>query len=238
MKLEIRKAQSRGVTEIDWLISQHTFSFGNYQDPNYMGFESLRVINEDSVAPRGGFPKHPHKNMEIVSYVLEGALEHEDSMGNGSIIYPGEIQLMSAGTGVTHSEYNHSNEAPVKFLQIWFLPDQTDLEPRYEQKAFPTERKEGQFCLLASKDGREGSVTIHQDVLIYDAFLDEGDKATYRPSKERRIWVQVARGQVLMNEHLLSEGDGVGISEPGSLEFSHGNEAQILIFDMKPLPNS
>lgn len=231
--IKIRKSQDRGSYKNDWLDSKHTFSFGEYRDVNFMGFESLKVINEDIIEPSGGFKTHPHDNMEIITYVLEGALEHKDSMGNGSIINPGEVQRMSAGTGVTHSEFNHSKTDRVHLLQIWFHPDERDLEPGYEQKAFSNDQKQGKLCLLASKTGREGSVALNQDVDMYGAILDKGDSIFHSSSDDRAVWVQVARGKVEMNGEPLRAGDGASAIHEKSLEFSNAKDAEIILFDMK-----
>lgn len=231
--IKIRKSEDRGTYKNDWLDSKHSFSFGEYHDPNCMGFESLRVINEDFIAPGSGFATHPHNNMEIISYVLEGGLEHKDSMGNGSVIRPGDVQRMSAGTGVTHSEYNPSKEERGHFLQIWFLPDERGLEPGYEQKAFSDEEKKGRFCLLASKEGRDGSVSLNQDVDMYGALLDSGDSVSYDLSDERALWVQIAKGEVQLNGSRLNAGDGCSIIHEKQLTFNNPNQAEILLFDMK-----
>ena len=230
--MEFRKAGERGKAEFGWLSSRHTFSFGHYHDPRFMGFGPLRVINDDRVQPGRGFDTHGHANMEIVSYVLEGALEHEDSMGNGSIIRPGEFQRMTAGTGVRHSEYNASETEIVHFLQIWLLPEQNGLEPGYEQTHFPMEEKQGRLRLVGSRDGREGSVTIRQDVNLYAACLSAGDAIEYQVANERRAWVQVATGYATIDDHQLGPGDGVAID--GGTRFSLGgvDAAEILLFDM------
>ncbi|MEJ2258146.1 MAG: pirin family protein, partial [Woeseiaceae bacterium] len=194
--LAIRAANERGKASFGWLDSRHTFSFGHYYDPQFMGFGPLRVINEDRVRPGEGFATHGHRDMEIISYVLDGALEHKDSLGTGSIIRPGDVQRMTAGTGVHHSEYNASATDPVHFLQIWILPERDGLEPGYEQKAFPAEEKLGRLRLVGSRDGRDGSVTIHQDVDLYAALLGAGDEIAHRFAEGRYGWLQVARGSV------------------------------------------
>jgi redox-sensitive bicupin YhaK (pirin superfamily) len=191
--LTIRRGTERMHTHIGWLVSRHTFSFGEHHDPRYMGFRSLRVINEDRLAPGQGFGTHSHRDMEILSYVLEGALRHQDSMGSGSVISPGDVQRMTAGTGIMHSERNASDTDAVHFLQIWVLPARQRLEPSYEQRAFPVKDRIGRLTLVASQDGREGSVTIHQDVNLYSAFLETGNRATLPLDSGRHIWVQVAR---------------------------------------------
>ena len=231
--IHIRKAEERGPSDLGWLKSMHTFSFGRYYDPRYMGFESLRVINDDRVAPGGGFSTHPHNNMEIISYVLDGALEHKDSMGNGSVIRPGEVQRLSAGTGMTHSEFNHSSDEPVHFLQIWFMPDEQGVEPSYAQQAFPEEEKRGKFRLVASKEGRHGSVSLHQDVDMSVALLNGDESANYDTTDGRALWVHVARGEVGMNGHALKAGDGAAIVNEGTVQFSHAKDAEVIVFDMR-----
>jgi len=229
--ITIRKAEDRGSADLGWLNSKHSFSFGNYQDPAHMGFESLRVINDDHVAAGGGFDTHPHENMEIISYVLEGSLEHKDSMGNGSIIKTGDIQRMSAGTGVTHSEFNHSKEEGVHFLQIWFLPNANGLEPGYEQKNFSTDEKKGRLKLVASNEGRDGSVSLNQDVDMYITILDEGDSVTHSLNDNRKAWLQVARGSISLNGQELRQGDGAAI-DGENIELSDCSGAEVIIFDM------
>ena len=212
--LEIRHAEDRGLANLGWLSSRHTFSFGQYHDPNFMGFGPLRVINEDRVQPGQGFDTHGHSDMEIISYVLSGALEHKDSMGNGSVIRPGDVQRMSAGTGVRHSEFNASDSEPVHFLQIWVLPEANGRAPSYEQKAFPEEVKRGRLQLVGSRDGRHGSVTIHQDVDLYATLLGTGDSVTHKLAQDRKGWVQVAQGSAQINEVRLYPGDGVAVEGP------------------------
>jgi quercetin 2,3-dioxygenase len=228
----IHDRNARGHSKIGWLDSYHTFSFSNFYDPNRMGFRALRVINEDRVIPGAGFGTHRHKDMEILTYVLEGALEHEDSLGTGSVIMPGEAQIMSAGTGITHSEFNHSPAEPVHFLQIWLLPDEKRLTPRYEQRAFPLEEKKNKFCLIAAKDGREGAVTIHQEVDIYAAVLEPQRMVTYEVQPNRYAWLQIARGQVTLNGQALSAGDGVQINGEEALTVGTDTGAEILLFDL------
>jgi hypothetical protein len=235
--IKIRKAEDRGSVDIGWLDSKHSFSFGRYHDPDYMGFESLRVINDDRVAPGGGFDTHPHKDMEIISYVLEGALEHKDSMGNGSVIKPGDVQRMSAGTGVTHSEFNPSQDESAHFLQIWVMPSAKGLEPSYEQKNFSFEDKKGQLKLVASKDGRDGSVSVNQDVDMYAACLDGGDCIEYSLQDSRKVWVQVARGTISLNGEELNSGDGAAI-EGESFELSNARAAEVIVFDIAPYVRS
>ena len=227
-----RLAQDRGHAHHGWLESYHTFSFADYYEPRYLGFRTLRVINEDRVQPSEGFGTHPHRDMEIISSVLEGALEHKDSLGTGSVITPGEVQRMSAGTGVTHSEFNHSSSELVYFLQIWILPERTGLPPSYEQRMFPTEEKQGQLRLVASHDGREGSVTIHQVVDLYASLLAPGEAVTHRLSPSRHAWVQVARGTVRLKDATLSAGDGAAVSGETLLTLTAQDRAEVLLFDL------
>ena len=228
----LRRAQQRGHASHGWLNSYHTFSFGDYYDPRHMGFANLRVINDDTVSPSGGFGTHGHRDMEIITYVLDGALEHRDSMGNGSLIRPGDVQRMSAGTGVTHSEFNASDSEPVHFLQIWVLPEQHGLRPGYEQKAFPDEEKRGRLRLVGSRDGRDGSLTIHQDVDLYASLLRANDSVSYELGEDRNGWVQVARGSVRLDDNELSAGDGVALKGARTLTFEGVDDAEILLFDM------
>src|SRR5271166_5126043 len=196
MQISVRKSEDRGKADFGWLQSRHTFSFGHYYDPKHMGFGPLRVINEDRVAPGGGFPTHPHRDMEIISYVLEGALEHKDSMGTGSVIRPGDVQRMSAGTGVLHSEYNASPTAPVHFLQIWIQPEAARLPPSYEQKSFSPDERRGRLRVIAARDGRDGAVTVHQDVTLLAGLLEPGDIVRQPLAPGRHAWVQMVRGAV------------------------------------------
>lgn len=228
----LRRADERGHANRGWLNSYHTFSFGDFYDPEHMGFSNLRVINDDTVVPRGGFGTHGHSDMEIISYVLAGALKHEDSMGNGSVIRPGEVQRMSAGTGVTHSEFNASDCEPVHFLQIWVLPQQQGLKPSYEQKAFADEEKRGRLRLVGSRDGREGSVTIHQDVDLYATLLSDGASVSHALAEGRKGWVQVAQGSALLNGEPLRAGDGVAIEGPATVTLTGSSDGEILLFDM------
>ncbi len=232
MGVYIRKSEHRGEAKFGWLDSKHSFSFGQYYDPDHMGFGPLRVINEDRVAPGEGFPTHPHSDMEILSYVLEGALEHRDSLGTGSVIRPGDVQRMSAGTGIRHSEFNASHAEPVHFLQIWIVPERRGIEPGYEQKAFQAEEKRGHLRLVASRDGREGSVTIHQDASLYATVLSEGARAAHDLAEGRLAWIQVARGRVRLNGDGLEAGDGIGVDAPGTLELEGESDAEVLLFDM------
>ena len=231
--ITLRPAQERGAANFGWLDSRHTFSFGNYYDPNHMGFADLRVINEDKVSPGKGFGTHGHRDMEIISYVLEGALEHKDSIGNGSIIRPGDVQRMSAGTGIMHSEFNASQTEPVHFLQIWILPEKKGIEPGYEQKTFSEAEKRGTLRLIGSRDGRDGSVTIHQDVNLYASLLQDGETVNYSLPDGRVAWLQVARGAVQLNGQLLSAGDGAAISQATQITVQGASsEAEVLLFDM------
>lgn len=230
--ITLRRAHERGHAQHGWLESYHTFSFADYYDPRYMGFRTLRVINEDRVQPGKGFGTHPHRDMEIISYVLEGALEHKDSLGTGSIITPGEVQRMSAGTGVSHSEFNFSRNELVHFLQIWILPERVGLPPSYEQRAFPAEEKQGKSRLVASSDGRKGSVTIHQAVDLYTSVLAPGEVVTHRLTLGRHAWVQVARGAVRLNDTALSAGDGAAVSEETQLTVTAKDRAELLLFDL------
>lgn len=230
--LSIRQSDERGLANFGWLNSRHTFSFGNYYDPKQMGFGPLRVINEDRVQPDKGFDTHGHRDMEIISYVLDGALEHRDSMGNGSVIRPGDVQLMSAGTGVRHSEMNPSATEPVHFLQIWILPEREGLVPGYEQKAFALAQRQGQLRLVGSRDGRGGSITIHQDVDLYASVLTAGDVLEHELAANRKGWLQVVRGTLQLNGQMLQPGDGVGIEGPQSLVIEAASDAEALLFDM------
>jgi redox-sensitive bicupin YhaK (pirin superfamily) len=231
--LTLRRAEERGRANLGWLDSRHSFSFGHYYDPEHMGFGPLRVINDDRVAGGGGFPTHPHGDMEIVSYVLEGALAHKDSLGTGSVIKPGDVQRMSAGSGIRHSEFNASKTEPVHFLQIWIVPEKRGLEPGYEQKTFTPEEKSNRLRLVGSRDGREGSVTIHQDVNLYATLLDDRAVVKHVVAPGRTAWVQVAQGTASLNGTQLHPGDGVAVSEPGTLELTGtSHDAEILLFDM------
>jgi quercetin 2,3-dioxygenase len=222
----------RGHTKIGWLDSRHTFSFGNFQDPSRMGFRSLRVINDDRVVPGAGFGTHGHKDMEILTYVLDGELAHEDSLGTGAVIRPGDVQIMSAGTGIQHSEFNNSKSEPVHFLQIWMLPDRQNITPRYDQRDFPLAEKQGKLRLVGSKDGREGSVVIHQDMDLYISVLSAGDSVVFEMQPNRFAWVQVARGMATLNGESLRAGDGVQINSPELLELTTESDAEILLFDL------
>jgi hypothetical protein len=230
--ITIRPGNQRGGGDFGWLNTRHSFSFDTYYDPKFMGFRSLRVINEDRVAPGQGFPMHPHRDMEIITYLLEGELEHKDSMGNGSIIRPGDGQRMSAGTGVRHSEANPSPTEAAHLLQIWILPDRNGHQPGYEQKAFPREEKRGKLRLVASPDGKDGSVTIHQDARLYVSLLAPGQQVTHELGKDRHAWLQVAKGAVELNGKALNQGDGAAVSEEEELTIKGTKEAEILFFDL------
>jgi redox-sensitive bicupin YhaK (pirin superfamily) len=230
--IRIRKAEERGQAKYHWLDSRHSFSFGHYYDPRHMGFGPLRVINDDRVIPGGGFSTHGHQDMEIISYVLDGALEHKDSIGNGSVIRPGDVQRMSAGTGILHSEFNHSQTAPVHFLQIWIVPETTGLAPDYEQKRFGRAEKRGRFRLIASRDGREESLTIHQDVDLYAGLLAEGENARFDVRPGRAVWVQVAQGELDMAGQRLVAGDGAAIENLTTVELEGRQDAEVLVFDL------
>ncbi len=231
--ITVRPAQARGNANFGWLDSKHTFSFGSYYDPNQMGFSSLRVINEDKVQPSQGFGTHSHKDMEIISYVLEGELEHKDSIGNGSVIRPGDVQRMSAGTGIAHSEFNASDTDPVHFLQIWIQPEQTGIQPSYEQKNFSLDEKQGRLRLVASPDGRDNSVTIHQDANLYVAVLNKGDRVNHSTNKNRSLWIQVARGSAKINGQTLQAGDGAAITQETDIALAATTDnTEILLFDL------
>jgi redox-sensitive bicupin YhaK (pirin superfamily) len=231
--IAIRPAQARGSANFGWLDSRHTFSFGNYHDPAHMGFGPLRVINEDRVKPGAGFETHSHRDMEIVSYVLDGALEHKDSIGTGSVIRPGDVQRMSAGTGIRHSEFNHSSSEPVHFLQIWVLPERTGITPGYEQKSYSRADKQGALQLIISRDGREGSVRIHQDADVYASIPGKGKTVTLDLAPKRRAWVQVARGNAKVDGHALSAGDGAGITDQAAIAVEAlSDDTEILLFDL------
>jgi redox-sensitive bicupin YhaK (pirin superfamily) len=226
--IKLRKANDRGHADHGWLDSWHTFSFADYHDPKHVQFSALRVINEDRVAPGAGFPTHPHRDMEIITYVLEGALEHKDSLGTGSVIRPGEVQRMSAGTGIRHSEFNHSQSEPVHFLQIWIIPDRQGVQPGYEQKRIALD---GSLRLLASPDGRDGSLGIHQDARVYAARLN-GNEVTHTLAPGRRAWLQVARGAVQLNGTALQAGDGAGVEHEPALRLVARGSAEVLLFEL------
>jgi len=225
-------AGTRGRTRISWLDSAHSFSFGNYHDPARMGFRVLRVVNDDRVAPAGGFAPHSHRDMEIISYVVDGSLEHKDSLGNGSRIVPGDVQRMSAGTGITHSEFNGSKTEPVRFLQIWIPPSRRGLQPSYAQKNYPVAERTGRLRLVISPDGADGSLQIHQDARLYAGLLDGEQVAALELAPGRHAWVQVVRGKITANGAALSEGDGLALVDEPRVQLSGGQNAEVLVFDM------
>jgi quercetin 2,3-dioxygenase len=230
--LLIRRSSDRGRAKLGWLDSRHTFSFADYHDPRYMGFGPLRVINEDRVQPGQGFGTHSHRDMEIISYVLEGQLAHRDSMGNGSVIRRGDVQRMSAGTGVQHSEFNHSHTEPVHFFQIWLFPQQRGLAPGYEEKHFDDDAKRGRLKLVASQDGRDGSVVIHQAADVYAALLLPGEECTHGTERTRKGWVQIASGAVTVNGEPLAAGDGAAVAYEDSVVIRAAAHTELLFFDM------
>jgi quercetin 2,3-dioxygenase len=231
--VNVRYAGNRGVTNLGWLDSRHSFSFGHYYDPEHMGFGPLRVINQDRVRPGAGFDTHGHRDMEIVSYVLDGALEHKDSIGTGSVIRPGDVQVMSAGTGIRHSEFNHSKQEPVHFLQIWLLPDKQGLPPRYDQKSFADVEKRGRLRLVGSPDGRDGSIVIHQDAKLFASLLDDGEAVNHSIEPGRKAWVQVIRGAVAVNGEALRAGDGAAVERESNIAVTaRADGSEILLFDL------
>ncbi|MBE9095532.1 pirin family protein [Tychonema sp. LEGE 07203] len=230
--ITVRKSEARGHANRGWLDSYHTFSFADYYDPNYMNFRSLRVINEDVISPGKGFGTHGHSDMEIITYVLEGALEHKDSLGTGAVIKPGEVQRMSAGTGIQHSEFNYSQNDPVHLLQIWLVPDTNGLTPSYEQRDFSVEERRGKLRLVAARDARDGAVKVHQDVDLYAAVLDKDSQVSHALQPNRHAWLQVARGSVLVNGLTLENGDGAAVSGESELVIEAAADAEILLFDL------
>ena len=230
--INLRPSNQRGGGDYGWLSTRHTFSFDQYHDPAWMGFRSLRVINEDHVAPATGFPTHPHRDMEIITYVLQGALEHKDSLSTGSIIRPGDGQRMSAGRGIRHSEQNASATDPVHLLQIWIMPDRSGHEPSYEQKEFSESEKRGKLRVIASPDGKDGSVTIHQDARLYVSLLSLGQTVTHALGKGRYAWLQVAKGGIELNGKALAQGDGAAIENESKLEIRGTEDAEILLFEL------
>ena len=232
-KHDFRDGEARGKAELGWLSSRHSFSFGDYHDPNHNGFRALRVINEDRVTPGAGFPTHSHSDMDIISYVLEGALEHKDSLGTGAVIRPGEIQRMSAGTGVSHSEYNASKTESVHFLQIWIVPDRRSIAPSYEQIELPAvQHGESRLDVIGSFDGENGGVTIHQDVQLYRAIIAEGGSISVPVATGRHAWVQIARGSTEFDGQVMRQGDGLAVNEPELIELTSTTGAEVLIFDL------
>jgi quercetin 2,3-dioxygenase len=230
--IQIRRSEERGHEDHGWLDTRHTFSFAEYVDPKFMGFRSLRVINEDRVQPGKGFPTHRHAEMEIISYVLEGAIAHKDSTGTGATLRPGEVQRMTAGTGIAHSEFNPSAEEPLHFLQIWILPEKHGLPPGYEQKRFKDEERRNRFRLVASRDGREGSLVIHQDVSIYATTVTANEHIRHSLEKGRSAWIQVARGEVDFNGFALNEGDGASATGETALDLRALRDSELLVFDL------
>ena len=230
--ITVRTSEERGVASHGWLESRHTFSFGSYHDPEQMGFRSLRVINDDRVVAKAGFPAHSHRDMEIVSYVVDGAMEHEDSMGNGSVMRPGDVQRMSAGTGVTHSEFNHSATEALRFLQIWILPERQGIEPGYEQQRFSEEQRRNQLRLVVSPTGEHGSIRVHQNVRMFSALLEAGHDLSYQLAASRHAWLQMISGSVSLGSALLQEGDGARVSSEDSLHFAARSDSHFLLFDL------
>lgn len=236
--ITVRKAQDRGHANHGWLNSYHSFSFANYYDPEHMGYSVLRVINDDTVAPGGGFGTHPHENMEIISYVIEGQLEHKDSMGNGSVIKAGDVQRMSAGTGITHSEYNPSSTEPVHFLQIWILPAQHGGEPGYEQIQVSAQDKRARLRLIASGQATDGAVTVRQDIALYASLLQDNENLEYTVPTGRRAWLQVVSGALSLNGRALDTGDGAQISEAEPLMISAASSSEFLLFDLPEITSN
>lgn len=230
--IRFRDRMARGPSNFGWLDSRHTFSFGGYRDPAHMGFRSLRVINEDRVIPGAGFPTHSHRDMEILSYVLEGELGHKDSLGNGATIRPGEVQRMSAGTGISHSEYNASKTDGVHFLQIWIVPERAGLPPGYEQKAFPVEERRGKLRLVADRNGADGAVTVHQDARLFVTNLAPGEQVGHALAARRGAWVQVARGVIGLNGTEMRQGDGAAVEDEESITIAAETDAEVLLFDL------
>ena len=232
--IQVKKSAERGHFDFGWLNTHHSFSFGDYHDPSAMGFSALRVINEDIVAAGHGFPTHPHRDMEIITYILDGALEHKDSLGTGSVIRPGDVQRMSAGTGIRHSEANPLKDQATKLLQIWIFPKANNLPPSYEQTAFPREERQGKLRLVGSPDGRDGSVTIHQDVDLYASLLKPGESVSLALKADRLAWLQVARGKVKLNGQELGQGDGAAVTKETALAITGIEDAEVLLFDLPP----
>lgn len=231
-ELMIRKADERGVAEHGWLHSRFSFSFAEYFDPRHMGFHALRVINDDIIEAGEGFGTHPHENMEIISYVVEGALEHKDSMGTGSVVRPNEVQRMSAGSGITHSEFNPLDDTPMRLLQIWIEPNQKNVEPSYEQKTYLPEGKTNRLRLVASPDGADGSVTIHQDAKIFASIIEPGKQVVKKATPDRHVWVQVVNGKLTLNGETLKTGDGASMEHAGELTFEGVEQAELLVFEL------
>jgi len=231
---EIRQSKDRGNANLGWLHSRHTFSFGSYYDPNQMGFSDLLVINDDIVQPDAGFGTHPHRDMEIFTYVLDGQLEHKDSMEIGSVIRPGDVQMMSAGTGITHSEFNHSKSETVHFLQIWIVPDQKNVTPRYQQAHFSAAEKRGQLRLIISPNGDEGSLSVYQDVRVWVGCFEGEEKASLQLSMNRFAYVHLARGLLTVNGAQLAMGDGMRIRDESVIDFQAGVDAEVVVFELRP----
>jgi quercetin 2,3-dioxygenase len=232
--MDIRHADDRGLANFGWLHSRHTFSFGSYVDPQQTGFSDLLVINDDRVSPGRGFDTHGHRDMEIFSYVLEGGLQHRDSMGTGSVIRPGDVQMMSAGTGVQHSEFNASREEPVHFLQIWIVPDRKGVVPRYQQRHFAPDEKRGRLRTIISPDGADGSLSVYQDVRVYAGLFDGDEQQVLQLQQNRHVYVHVARGSLEVNGQRLDAGDGARLRDPGEIRLSGGRAAEVLLFDLRP----
>lgn len=230
--MKIRRSEERGHANHGWLDAHHTFSFAEYQDPEWVQFETLRVINQDRIQPSMGFGTHGHRDMEIVTYVLDGVLEHKDSMGNGSRIHPGEVQYMSAGSGVTHSEFNGSTEEPAHLLQMWVHPSENGTQPRYDQRTYPVEGRRGRLQQVASPDGAEGSIPIGQDARLFIGLFDDGERFTHELAPERSAWVHVARGRVRVNGEELGPGDGAGLREAGGIELEGVEGAELVLWDL------
>jgi redox-sensitive bicupin YhaK (pirin superfamily) len=230
--ITIRKSGDRGHADHGWLDTYHTFSFNTYYDNSFMGFRSLRVINDDRIAPGKGFGSHPHQDMEIITYVLDGALQHRDNMGNGSVIRPGDVQRMSAGTGIIHSEFNASDKEPVHLLQIWIIPNVVGVTPSYQEKSFRREDKLGRLCLIASESGRNGAVKIHQDAQVYASLLEPGMEIAMPIAEGRHVWLHLATGEIRLGEHTLKAGDGVAITGEASISITGGADSELLLFDL------
>lgn len=228
----LRPSETRGEADFGWLKSKHSFSFGSYFDPNHIGFGALRVINEDRIAPSAGFPTHPHQNMEIISYIVSGGLEHKDSLGTGSVIRPGELQRMSAGSGVRHSEYNHSDTDPVHFLQIWIVPEADGLKPSYEQKVFPDAERRDTLKLIGSRNGREGSVVIHQHVDLWASLLSADKSVSFDIKPGRKVWLQIVKGKLSVDGLSMAAGDGLGLLDAGKIDLVAQENSEFLLFDL------
>ncbi|WP_018152200.1 pirin family protein [Leeia oryzae] len=231
---ELRPASERGIADFGWLYSKHTFSFGHYRDMNQRGFSDLLVINDDTVRGGGGFDTHPHRDMEIFSYVLQGALAHKDSMGTGSVIQPGDVQMMSAGTGIRHSEFNHSRAEDVHFLQIWIVPNQTGVTPRYQQVHFSEADKRGKLRLIISPDGEDGSLSVYQDARVYAGLFDGNESSSLSIDGDRHVYIHLAQGELTVNGHAMTAGDGARLRHAKDIRFTDGVAAEVLVFDLRP----